>query len=470
MSVRAPLDPAAPLTRRCLDERLTETAALAWEALSDSGRLHPLAVRPRLRLPTLYRTVLADAISAEQLEQQEGWEHRVAGMTAHYLDYMPALRVELLGSTDEPAATLFHTPLDWGRLPRLATALSGLFDLLEAHDVDPGKALGVGSLAELADRCDTLGELYARTCFGGFMPPLCGYPPDMTAYGEELDSGADVMAVIDRRLAGPLLHEHAHLGADRPHALPPYMDECVAGYLGVHLMPEMAYPARGEDNGLMGASWFAQVGQSFVRSVGLRGVVRGHAGAEPWEAVLPRHLPEAIERLAAARWRADRSMHFLSGNTRPRPWCALFFLAAWGARLRDYDEEALAEVSLCDVRAGAPNALDTRMLADGLRAMCLQISGTFPTFRVMTAPPPTPILVDVLGCTISRERAPDSAEPAPPAYLLPPALAYRLKTRGRGGYTIRLSDMRALPHAVSGVLHGLKDHVEPGLELRSRPL
>src|SRR6185503_10828965 len=98
--------------------------------------------------------------------------------------------------------------------------------------------------------------------------------------------------IIDRYLSAPLIHELTHLHRRRQ-VFPLYLDECVAGWLGVHVLPQLAYPDG--DEGLYAAPWFAQVGQALVRVAGLENVLRAHAGVVPWRDALPDGLGAALE-------------------------------------------------------------------------------------------------------------------------------------------------------------------------------
>src|SRR5262249_27534960 len=163
--------------------------------------------------------------------------------------------------TAEPNATLLHTHLEGARLPRLGAALARLYALVEAAGVDPAAALPARSPAALLDEFPTVARLYAATHYGGFMPllyctppdaaprrPPCGRPADLARAARSLE-GCDVQTVIDRHLCAPLVHELAHFGRRRRGLLPLYLDECVAGHIGVVVHPAFAYPTDRDDDG-----------------------------------------------------------------------------------------------------------------------------------------------------------------------------------------------------------------------------
>src|SRR5262249_12941983 len=146
--------------------------------------------------------------------------------------------------------------------------------------VDGTAALGAPSADRFRARTATLAELYARTHYGSAMPLLYGYPADLAYFASR---GLDVHQMIDRYLTAPIVHELCHFAPDRDALDSPHFDECIAGWLGVYVHPELAYPAVGEDDALYAAPWLAQVGQAVARAFGIDAVVRAQAGAARWE-------------------------------------------------------------------------------------------------------------------------------------------------------------------------------------------
>ncbi len=413
-----------------VEARLRRVADDVLDGLRAAGRLRAGATAPRLALPGPYAGLLAWALERERGEGGPEGLARAEVLEGTYGEWVPRLRVEQLATSEPTAEWLFHTPIDWARTPRLRAALGRLYALYAQCGVRAPEALGAGTLEGLLARRVTLGELFERTYFGGLMPMLYTWPGDLEAIAGELAAGADPWAVFDRRVAAALVHELSHFDRGRDALLPPYADECVAGWVGVHAWPALCWPEAGDDGALFGAPWFAQVGQALARVVGVRALVRAHAGADRWDEVLPPGLREAMERLGRALYLRHREPHFLSGNTRPDPWLKLFFLAGGGVDVSGLGLEALEAWPWAEVPAGARAAMDHAMFADAVRSMALRPRRVGGTYRVTLAAPETPVTVDPLACRIWRPAEPDSPEPADPSYLLPPALAARLRERG----------------------------------------
>src|SRR5579862_1665434 len=239
--------------------RLRASGEAAWRDLEARGALADGAPPPELSLAPGFADVLAAVIAVEEREGSP----RAEALSRHYLDYMPRLRVEQLATRAEPNFTLLHRPLDWPRLPRLAGAIDRLFALLDGAGVRAAIAGAAGG-AELRARHATIASLYPRTFYGGFMPLLYGWPADLAYFARAVSTGGDAAAAptaaIDRHLAAPILHELVHLDPSTPALFPLYLDECVAAYVGVRVLRELAYPAPGaeEDCGaLYAAPWFA---------------------------------------------------------------------------------------------------------------------------------------------------------------------------------------------------------------------
>ena len=140
-------------------------------------------------------------------------------------------------------------------------------------------------------------------------------------------SGRSRMSVIDDRLAAPLVHEAAHLDANRVPLLPPYLEECVAGWLGCLALPSPAWPAPGADHALYAAPDFAQVGDALADAIGASRLIDGHVGRRPW---FDTFGPNLHGRMVALAWQQHlrvRAPHFLGEPGRPRPWTRIAHLA-----------------------------------------------------------------------------------------------------------------------------------------------
>lgn len=421
-------------------------AALAAEL---AGRLAAVAEAESvsaLALPAPLARVLPLVIAAERAD---GRTAAADDLITHYLDRMPRARCAQLASRAGPAAALLHTELDWARLPRLAGAVGRLFGELAAAGVEATPALGAPDLARYCARTPTVAALYARTHYGRVMPLLYGNLPDLAYFSSR---GLDAHAAIDRYLTTPLVHELCHLGPDRDALQPLHLDECVAGWLGVDVHPEFAYPAPGEDDGIFAAPWLSQVGQAVVRAFGRTAVVRAHAGAVPWDAAVPKAFVDAAARLGWADWRARRTLHLLSDTLAPAPWVALALAAGAGRPLAGETLASLAALPLAQLADALPAepALDRAIVEDALRAMCLDNLRIEGSFRARTGLPADDIVIEAAAARVWRPRRGD-VDAVDPSYWLPPAVAAAIAARGLAGYTLRLRSLAALPVAAAAI-------------------
>ena len=421
--------------------RMEASRRAARAALAAAGRLRD-EVDPRpLDPPRALMAQLTAALDA-------GGPHAEA-IERHYVQLMPRMRVEQLDCNDGPAALFFGAPVAWERLPRLSGAVDRLFALLP-----PGaQLLGASTADELRRRRCTVGELFAETAYGGFMPLLYGYPADLAYFARSLEAGVD--AVIDRYLAAPLVHELTHFGRTRA-VLSLYLDECVAAWLGVRVLPEFAYPAPGQDNGLYATPWFAQVGQALVRVAGAGRVVAAQAGVLPWREALPAGLAEALERLGREDYQATQPVHLLSDSYAPERWVKACFLAAGGVDLAGVGLDALARWPWSEVPAGDEDvAHDRDVVRDGLRAMCLRPFIVDGSVRAESRVPSAPITIDLAAGTITTAARDDGLDRVAPRYWFPPATGARLRREGRARLTVAVtSDEVNVDAVVDAVLRG----------------
>ncbi len=408
-------------------------------AVSVSGRLERVVgSRPvdglEAVLPAPLATMLGHVLATE------GESTLATQLREHYLVTMPRARDAQLRRGDDPAHALLHVELDWTRLPRLMRVLDALEAILAS----------VGSAAELPRAARTIAELYARTHYGAAMPLLYGNSADLAYFAAR---GHDPHAAIDRYLTMPLLHELCHFGRTRDALLPLHLDECVAGWLGVHVDREFAYPAIGEDDAIYAAPWLSQVGQAIARAFGPRSVIRAHVGDDRWTNVVPTAFLDHAARLGWSDWLARRSLHLLSDTLAPEPWVALALLC--GAGRCPGASTTLAELagtSLVEL-AGAlrPDPeLDRRIVSDGIRAMCLdnhRIEGSFRTRAAV----PSSITIDAQRARVTTARR-GEVDRIDPRYWLPPDVARRMLDRGHARYALRLETLDAIDDAVAHLL------------------
>lgn len=411
-------------------ERMTRAMRSVREALARESRLHPDAPEPRPELPVTWLLTLREA--AERL-----WPPELPAPPAplerlfeHYLDRLPAALGEQLARADEPGASLFHTPVAWHRLPRLGRALRRLGRMAREAGVPAERVLGAPSPSALSASRPTLARLYAGTCFGASSPLIYATPGDLASYAGEAAADEPVAARIDRRLAAPLVHELSHLGRRRSAARPPIVDECISGWLGVSMLPELLWPAPGADDALMGAGWLAQTGQLLFHLVGRARLLRAHAGLADFAEVLPGDLAESFARLGWQRWDQDHALHFLSGHDEPEPMARLIWLAAAGAPTGGLDPTQLRALPLADLATGPVTASDRAILRAGVRAMALRTSLHQGGWRVRAAPPPGPVAIDARAGVIAAPPDPDRPDLEPLRWVLPPSVARALQRAG----------------------------------------
>jgi len=381
-----------------LAARLREATAGAWRDLDAAGVVHPSAIRTEPGMPRALERVVQRA-----MERVGGAE--AEQLASYYAEIMPRQRVEQLGRAGGDGAALLHAALDWDRLPRMRAAISSLARVLGEAGVD---ASGVHS----ALRAGSLAELYCATYYGGCMPLLYGCPADLAYFASR---GLDVQAAIDRYLTVPVLHELCHLGRDRD-ALPPHLDECVAGWLGVHVWPEFAYPEPGQDDAIYASPWLSQIGAAMVRAFGLSPVLRAHGGDR---GALPATFVAAAEAAYWHDWEARRPLHFLSDTLAPRPWIELVLAHA-------------------ELRADAD--ADRRIVEDALRAMCLVTERVGGSFRTRSAVPDAPIVVE---CGVVSTRAKNELDIVPPSYWIPSTVPVTARIE------LRLMSLEDIPAAAA---------------------
>lgn len=416
-------------------------------------------VARRIRQSPLPEPLARFLARACQLEREQGSADAENHLLAYYLEWLPNLRIRSLSADVEPAQTLFHTPVDLDAMPLLRSVVGRYEQLLRLT----GSATRAPISPDWFNGAPTLAELFAHTFYGPAMPMLYCNPNDMAAYLRELEAGCSASEVIDRRLTGPLSHELMHFGKERHTLMPLLLDECIAGYLGVLLCPTLAFPQPGDDNAMLGAHWFSQVGQALVRCFGLNAVVNAQSGAVGWNDVLPLGLVDRLADLGWAQYVRTRDSSFLCENTRPTPWIKAFYLARNGRSVDDLSLADLDAVPWTDLRVGAPEPMDWDMLCDGLRAMCTHSRLVDGCYRVTAQPPDGPIQIDVSSCEIGRD-GPVADEPAAPRHLFPPHLAADLATAGVTKITVLLNDLERLEDAAAAIWTG-QGCEDPGLRV-----
>lgn len=329
----------------------------------EDRRFQGAAAAPNI--PPVFAPLLARALAVcDSAERQV--------LLEHHTRTLQRLRAGVVACSDEPQRMLLHTPLDLAVMPRLAAALDGFFSLLAEVGVPSEVALGARNAHALVAARPTLAALFAGAYYGGYGPPLYLGPNDLAALGRELAAGDPVLAVIDRRLPGPLVHELSHFGRSRHALASPYLDECVAAYIGTLAYPALALPGPGDDAAMYMAAWFTQVGAHLSRLTGRDALIRAHAGVIPWSDVLPAGLLPVLERLAWDQWLERRGPSFLGHTDQPDPWIKAFWLAAAGRLPDDVSLGELARWPWADLPRGAWTDADAALLAWGRAALATE--------------------------------------------------------------------------------------------------
>ncbi len=319
--------------------------------LADPGPVHPV---PEPGMPAPFLELAARALAFEEYEAAPEWQTRITILRHYHLELLQRRRVAVLsGHAPLTAAVpLSHgylcEPLDPARLPRLTSAIDHLFGLFAGVGVPITtffRASDAHSL--LAGR--TFGDVFADCFYGRYAAPLGTSDQDLIALERERADSHPQIA-LDRRLAGPLLHELSHLHSGRTPISPPYLDECVSAALGARAMPTLVTPDCGDDNAMVGAGWFVQVGEHLIRALGLEAVASAHAGFVPWSDVLPAGLGEVFETLGWEQYTATRHVAFLGEAQRPEP----FIKALWLAMAGELDRARPGTTSDVTVSPSAP--------------------------------------------------------------------------------------------------------------------
>lgn len=431
---------------RAVDASIAEASASAWQSLVASGRsLGPEA--PPAEAPPAYARVLGGAIAYEEAHDPA----RAEQLRRHYLDAMPRARIAQLCGDAEPNARLFHETLDWSRIPHVWGAVERLATLA---GLTPAEVLGAPSVQAFFDERPTLGALFARSFYGGMMPLLYGAPGDLALVRRRLSTGASLESTIDAELAAGIVHELTHGRRRRATIVPPYLDECVAAFAGVSVLPEFAVPS-GSTSAIYATPWFSQVGRALARAFGEGPVLRAHFGAASWVEVLPPGFADTCARLGWEEYLEHRAPHFLSSNWRPAPWMKLFFLAAAGAPFGEVTLSMLDAMPWSSIEPGPEDfSSDRRMLDDALSAMCLHNRRIGGTHRVSLEVPASEVTIDLARCVVETAPAPDSCDTVTLAHLFPPATARRLRDAGLRGWRLRIDAIEALPEIADAVFEG----------------
>jgi hypothetical protein len=429
----------------CFEAAMEDSVRGTLERLDAEDQLRPDFSMPPLSLPHFYQEVLEVAFSE--------FSHKDL-LRAHFLDAIPTLLAEQLALKRPPESDFFHRPLDWARLPQLSDAVEAFCHLLGEQGIAAEEVWGFASLRDLQEQASTLAELMAHLCFGRSFPLLYAYPGDLDSYAQEIDEGKDYSRVFDRRFTHPLVHELSHFGRTRAALFPPILDESISAYLGFLAHRSIAFPRDGEDNGLMGAPFFIQIGQAFVRAFGLKETLRAHAGLDSFESVLGPGVMEEVERLGWEQLGKTENVSLLEGHREPWVWHKMFCLLARSYPLDGIGLNELQQLDFSQIDPGPIVAMDRAILEDGLASMCLKSTLSGSSYRVRVEPTTEAIEIDLLECRMTRPGVPESADHASPVYIFPPPVAALLRQGGVTQLTLRLTRLEAIEEVVYHLLNG----------------
>lgn len=400
-----------------------------------------------LRLPPALRESLAAAAELSGGACPEA-------LSAFYCEAMPRLRVDQLGprgphGAGEGGAELLFRTLELERLPRLRTALGGLFRVLGESGFDAASFLGGRDAAAVVAKRPTIAQLYAPTLFGSGLPMVGAYPVERKLLARELAAGTDPDALLDLRLSGNLIHELCHGPQVELTSAPCWhATEAAALQLGSHAFPRHVYPdLPGE--AVPGVSLFTLIGEGLERIFGRRALLS--------LLVDPRPLREALSPAAAALEVAGhqdflrrREPPFARDALDALSWVKLAALCAEGARPPAAIEAAAgggsieaaqrlpsliaaaAEVSWKSTPwwSGPADERDQAMVATGVRAL-FQKNVFAETFQTHPAELYGGTLrLDVERCELSTPAKAGGVFGEPARWIFPAPLARGLWERG----------------------------------------
>jgi len=370
---------------------------------------------------------------------------RGTDLDGHYLDTMPAQLAVQLRAAGGAEERLFSARLDLRRLPRLREALDRLFALVAGAGVACARAIGATTPQALLAARPTLAELYAGCHFGRSMPMLYAYPGDLA---EEAWRGRSPDELIDARYVGPLLHELSHLHPLDPDLVPApaNLHEALAAWIGSEAWPDQVFPARGGEDAIPGAPWFAAVGGFVALRIGAPEAVRAQAGGLDLRGPLGAPCVEAMRCYGWLGFLESGAPHLLSDAFHPERWWKLIDLhrdlrlarafhaahvepllrsvPARGTPLRAAWDEALDALSWSELPCSrdAPTAGDDALALRAVRALHVRTERSGRTFRAARAHPPGPIALDAGECLLRAPWPDCDAVGAPPRHPYPPSL------------------------------------------------
>jgi len=373
---------------------------------------------------------------------------RGGALDSHYLDSMPDQLAAQLRGAGGVEERLFSARLDLRRMPRLREALERLFALVAGAGVRCERALGAATPRALVAARPTLAELYAACHFGRSMPMLYAYPGDL---GEDAWRGRSPAELIEARYVGPLIHELSHLHPLDPDLVPApaNLHEALAAWIGSEAWPEQVFPARGGEDAIPGAPWFAAVGGFVALRIGSAEAIRAQAGELDLRDPLGAACVEAMRCYGWLAFLESGAPHLLSDAFHPERWWKLIDLHRDSRIARPF-HDAHVEPLLREIPAPAtplrarwdgaldaltwqelpawrdePTEADDALALRAVRALHVRTERVGRTFRAARAEPPGAIVLDDQSCVLRAPWPGCDAVGAPPQHPYPPALCAR---------------------------------------------
>jgi hypothetical protein len=395
--------------RSRLERRFSETVR---SELAQPGTRPP---RFELLLPPALRETMVAAGPSESL-------------AAYYCEQMPRLLIDQMLRGEDFARRLLWMPLDLSKLPRLSTALDGLFALLGE---DAPKLTGAATPQALLALRSSAAALAAPTLLGSGLPLVGAWPAE-----RELINAArgDPYAVFDLRLSGGLMHELCH-GLRRPIEAPPppwIVLEAAALLLGSLAFPRHVFPQQAGE-AVPGVSLFVLLGQCLARLFGRRALLRTLIDAAPLADALGPTAALALESAAREEWLLRQEAPFARDALLAPAWVKLADAARAG-RVVGLTEAVALPFEELPWWSEEPAAEDLDLARAAVPAL-FQANVMSPTYQTHPCEA-RELRLDTRTCLLQRPADSKGVFGEPALWIYPPPLCRRLRERGAHLVTI----------------------------------
>src|SRR5438552_5772510 len=364
-----------------------------------------------LRLPPSLRETMVEVGPFEPLAR-------------YYCERMPRMLVDQMLRGEDRARGLLWRRLDLSRLPRLDTALRGMFDALGE---DGPRLLGARDADELIAQRPTIAALAAPSLLGSGLPLVGAWPAELDLIDSDLSEGKDADEVLDLRLSAAILHELCH-GLRRDQREPPapwIVLEAQSIYLGWLAFPRHTFP-RVKGEALPGISLFLLLGQCLARLFGrqaLLGVMRGGR----LERSFPPLAAQALDAAAREDFEQRREVPFARDALSAPAWVKLADASRAGRRV-SLAEAAGLRFDELPWWHEEPAPEDLELARGALLPLC-QVNVWTRTYQTHPCEV-TEFSLDTRTCLVSRAARSDGVFGEPPSWIYPPPLCRKLRERG----------------------------------------